>query len=638
MLSLILKRYFSHARKPLIAWNFYFYLINLPIFWLLGCRYFLNSGLPHGGVALLFTITAIIGQFAILSLLFCFLISFILGLIIPNKPLVMTVALIGTLLSIFYLTVDSTVFLTYRFHLNGVILQMIFSSAFSQIFDFSWIEWSLAVIFVLLIIALEIFLVFWIWRKTARIKKVRYYVIAFGFIILCYILSQLIHAWCSAAYMYQGANYAQSAISASEKFPMYYGLTAKNFLLGDGHNGFIKPKANNNISFSKLSSNDQPSDLNYPLHAIKAQAKKNKLNVMLIVLDTWRADMMTQSTSPHIYKFAQKAWQFTDHYSGGDCTEPGIFSLFYGIPASYWSSALDAQHGPVLIDQLLSEHYQLAIYASASLYKPDFYHSVFVNVPNLHINNPQPNPWQRDQYINQEMLKFLKDRNTHKPFFGFLFYDSIHEYDFPPNFKTKFNPWWKTIDHLALTNTFNPLEYENRYKNSVVYVDGLVNQILIALKQQGLMKNTVIIITADHGEEFNDNHKDYWGHASNFSSVQMKTPFIVYWPGRAPKTYTHFTTHYDVVPLIMKNVLGVTNPTRDYTIGQPLLTPGNRGIIPVSSYVFNGFVEHNNDRITTLLGAGLYRVTNDKLNPVTSNHENIAHLQMIFEMMHRYYK
>lgn len=628
--------YLRLPRTPVLKWVFYYYLINLPIFWLLGCRYFISSSLPHDVFGIAFVSTAILGHFATFSLLLVLIPNLLLTLLWPKKPLIMPLAIFGTLFIIAYLSVDASVFMTYRFHLNGVLLQMIFSSAFAQVFSFSWFEWLLAGLYVLFIIVLEIFLAMWLHYKTARIQRNRYAVIGFILILCCYLANQGIYAWNSAAYMYQGSSYAQSTINASEKLPLYYGLTAKNFLLG--HN-FIIPQANNNMAIANLSANNQDTNLLYPLHPITANASKKPLNVMLIVLDTWRFDMLTQATSPNIYNFAQHAWQFTYHYSGGDATEPGIFSLFYGVPSSYWSSFVAAHRGPVLIDELLKQHYQLAIYASASLYKPDFYQTAFINVPNLRIENPQPEPWQRDEYINQEMISFLKHRNPNKPFFGFLFYDAIHEYDFPPTFKTPFNPWWKTINHLALNNNFNPTQYINRYKNSIIFVDSLVKQIFETLQQQQLMDNTVIIITADHGEEFNDNHKNYWGHGSNFSHIQEQTPFIVYWPKQPATVYQHFTSHYDVVPLLMQKVLGVTNPTRDYSIGQPLTTPGNREVIPVSSYVFNGFVEYKADRITTLLGGGLYRVTNDKLDPIERGKgTNVQDLQTVFEMMHRYYQ
>ncbi|WP_306686870.1 sulfatase-like hydrolase/transferase [Candidatus Coxiella mudrowiae] len=53
--------------------------------------------------------------------------------------------------------------------------------------------------------------------------------------------------------------------------------------------------------------------------------------------------------------------------------------------------------------------------------------------------------------------------------------------------------------------------YLNRYRNAAHFDDALVGQVLQALKGHQLLKNTIVIITADHGEEFNENHQNYWG-------------------------------------------------------------------------------------------------------------------------------
>ena len=38
--------------------------------------------------------------------------------------------------------------------------------------------------------------------------------------------------------------------------------------------------------------------------------------------------------------------------SGGNCTQPGIFSLFYGIPPTYWDATVSQHRPPVLLDEL----------------------------------------------------------------------------------------------------------------------------------------------------------------------------------------------------------------------------------------------------------------------------------------------
>jgi hypothetical protein len=39
--------------------------------------------------------------------------------------------------------------------------------------------------------------------------------------------------------------------------------------------------------------------------------------------------------------------------------------------------------------------------------------------------------------------------------------------------------------------------------------------------------NTIVIITADHGQEFNENKLNFWGHNGNFTKYQTQVPLII---------------------------------------------------------------------------------------------------------------
>jgi hypothetical protein len=90
------------------------------------------------------------------------------------------------------------------------------------------------------------------------------------------------------------------------------------------------------------------------------------------------------------------------------------------------------------------------------------------------------------------------------------------------------------------------------------------------------LDNTIVIITADHGCEWNDNNQDTWGYCTNFNNCQIQVPFAII----APKLYNdnlvkkvhNITTHYDFTPTLMKNFLGIQNEITDYSIGADLLS------------------------------------------------------------------
>src|SRR6202034_2864034 len=119
-------------------------------------------------------------------------------------------------------------------------------------------------------------------------------------------------------------------------------------------------------------------------------------------------------------------------------------------------------------------------------------------------------------------------------------------------------------------------------------IDKEVAEVTSLLKAKGVLNKTIIIVTSDHGQEFNDNHLNYWGHASNFTPVQTQVPFIVHWPGQTPRVFSYRTSHYDVVPTLMQSVLGCLNPPSDYSIGYSLFDPTPRPYIIVGSYIYSG--------------------------------------------------
>ena len=136
------------------------------------------------------------------------------------------------------------------------------------------------------------------------------------------------------------------------------------------------------------------------------------------------------------------------------------------------------------------------------------------------------------------------------------------------------------------------------------------------MKEQGLYDNSLVFITGDHAQEYNENHKNYWGHNSNFSQYQIGVPLIVHQPGHdTTAVYTHRTTHYDFVPTIMHNYLGIKNPLEDYTAGRLLSDKTPRLWHFVGNELRYAFIVEG-DTILTKEGAGYIEVTDSKLNPV----------------------
>jgi hypothetical protein len=336
------------------------------------------------------------------------------------------------------------------------------------------------------------------------------------------------------------------------------------------------------------------------------------MNIVIIGIDSWRFDMLDEVVTPNLYRFAKNSLVFSNHISGGNSTGPGIFSLFYSIPASYWTAMEKQNRGPVFIDELIKQHYLIKIISSAELTIPRFNRTVFQAIKDSNMDiQPGVTPNDRDQVVTDKFKKMIAEIGaTKRPFFSFIFYDSAHSYCATGGNDTPFKPIEEECIRISLTRKKNSLHYFNRYKNGVYFIDRQIRMVLDTLESNGLLDNTAVLITGDHGEEFDDNHLGYWGHAGNFTRYQVQTPLIVYFPNEKPREYTHRTSHYDIVPTLLSRIAGCVSPASDYSVGTNLLDKSTRRYLVVNSYIDFGILEL--DRITTVFPTGYFNI--EKLN------------------------
>ena len=150
------------------------------------------------------------------------------------------------------------------------------------------------------------------------------------------------------------------------------------------------------------------------------------------------------------------------------------------------------------------------------------------------------------------------------------------------------------------------------------------------------MNKTIVVISSDHGEEFNDNRKNFWGHNGNFTKYQAQIPLIVKWPGKDSVDIEYRTSALDVVPTILTRVLGCKNPVSDYSVGKDLLVPDKeRSFVYVSNYSKDAFVEKN--RIVLINELGILSCLDPSYNP--SQDASIpGYLKQVLDETSRYLK
>jgi hypothetical protein len=359
-------------------------------------------------------------------------------------------------------------------------------------------------------------------------------------------------------------------VQKARVIPLYQALTFNRLAIR--YFGYVPPK--------KLPSLAKDSALNYPLKPLSYSKVDALPNIFIFGSDATRNDMVTKEIMPNIFEFSKESLRFQKHYSGGNTTRFGIFSLFYGLNATYWFAFLDEQKGSVLFDALLHQNYNINITNSTDLRWPEFRQTAFAKINDKIKDGFKGEPWQKDRQSTDYFIKWITEQNTTKPIFSYVFFDAPHgPYSYPQE-QAKFLPDNNgVINYMTIKETDAPVLL-NMYKNANRYVDGLFKELFDALKAKGLYENSIIIVTSDHGEEFFEFGN--FGHNSSFSEAQTNSFLLIKVPGTKPQVINTLTSHLDIVPFIMQRI-GVRNAVSDYSNGEDLLH-GNRESVFIANW------------------------------------------------------
>lgn len=537
---------------------FWFCFFNLCAWCAASLVYFSVGGFYTDALGLLFTLFSIPGQLVLFMLgMFLFILPW--KLIGPRAAFWASWAW-GSFFACFF-ALDIFIYTQYRFHISMAMAELFFGPAGREIFVLPATMYAMTAGAVLLLAA-GVFGLALLAKKAAWGKKAA---VSVSVVLACCALGyNVLHAW--GKFMQ-----VPSVLAQVSYLPWANPMSANGRLRKMG----FEPK-NEPYSLPKAGS------LRYPVRPLSCTPGERP-NILLILVDSFRADAFSPEVMPNTSRRAKNAFRFTKHLSGGNATEAGVFSLFYSLPHSYWNAFSGARIPPVFISRLQEDGYQLGIFTSARLNSPEFNTNIFSSVPNLRISSEGATKVERDRDLQRDFTAFMDNRDKTKPFFGFLFYDAPHGQEFPKDGEV-FTPTAATMNYLMLTKNTDPTPYMNNYKNSVYFVDGLLKQTFDLLDKEGLSKNTVVILTGDHGQEINDTRNNFWGHNSNFAQWQTHVPMLVWWPGKEGEEITYLTTHYDIVPTLMQNALSCANAPEDYSIGQNLFDASPRPFVVISSY------------------------------------------------------
>ena len=289
-------------------------------------------------------------------------------------------------------------------------------------------------------------------------------------------------------------------------------------------------------------------------------------NVLLITLDTVRAENLSlyrysRATSPQLEQFATTGVVFDRAMSTSPWTLPSHASLFTGrYPhelSTDWKKALDDSY-PTLAEYFKDHGYLTAGFAANLLYctyehgldrgftyyedhpltintvaKSSVLTRVLAQLTRKVIGETEHLVRKNAEELNRDFLSWLSNK-AERPFFVFLNYFDAHTPYLPPaSFATKFGPV-RLRPGISMTNpdiSEHDLQAElDAYDGALAYLDHNLGILFEELQRRGVLENTLVIITADHGEHFGEH--GLLGHGTSLYRPLLHVPLVISFPSR----------------------------------------------------------------------------------------------------------
>jgi arylsulfatase len=258
-------------------------------------------------------------------------------------------------------------------------------------------------------------------------------------------------------------------------------------------------------------------------------------NVLLISIDTLRADHLScygysRNTSPFLDQLARRGTLFESVRVPLPSTDASHASLL--------TSLHPLHHGVLTLAVKLPEGFEtlgeafrrkdyvtlgaVSVFHLGRPYRFDRGFDAFSDTWEL--RPPRDTAERRDaSTTNRAVLELLDGSRREKPgrpFFLFVHYFDVH------GVYAHANP---AFAPTAKADKASPEAMIARYDAGVRYVDDYIRRLFEALEARGLMKNLIVGVTADHGEQLAE-HGYSWGHA-DFYDDTVKVPLILVGPG-----------------------------------------------------------------------------------------------------------
>lgn len=269
-------------------------------------------------------------------------------------------------------------------------------------------------------------------------------------------------------------------------------------------------------------------------------------NLLLITVDALRADHLgvygyARPTSPAIDRIAWQGVLFERAYAAAPHTSFALTSLLIGRPAVALAHLNRLSGHPTLADLLHARGYATAAFIPRAVFfvEPErFRYYERAQFGFRHVDM-RPLPETESAPLQTDAVLAYLDRYRPRRFAAWVHYFAPHE------------PY---VEHGETSGAFGRSAVD-RYDGEIAWADREIGRLVDEVKVR--FPRTVVVVTADHGEEFGEHGGAY--HGTTLFDEQVRVPLIINAPGIHPSRVTAPVGAVDVLPTLLA-LLGVPAP------------------------------------------------------------------------------
>ncbi len=296
-----------------------------------------------------------------------------------------------------------------------------------------------------------------------------------------------------------------------------------------------------------------------------ASTAEKARNVMIVLIDTLRGDAIGAGNAPRLRALADESVVFDQALAAGNMTSPstnaflscrlpsqlGQVAFSYGVSPDSREQYYKRKQ-PSFPARFQKQHFDTAMIGNVS---------VISEIYGVGVNHgfSRQISIETDGYdtpaIARDAVRWLKANGDH-PFFLYLHFNGPHA-----PYRAPFVDLFRTFPGIhALSSYSNTLLW--LYQSEVAYTDRYFGTVLDAMRDLDLEKNTVLVVTADHGDQhkshvFADNQAApaftgaYFDHGATLLNDEIHVPLMIRGAGLAPHHVQDFVSTLDTGPTLL---------------------------------------------------------------------------------------